>query len=136
MAMIFGSVSHGSSVLAVLLDRALISFALGNSGRVDMIAGGEDVCLNLLLHFVGLGILEAELFQKSLAGYSGFVKCALLRLADKLFLLVDKSDLDSLVSVVLLGLDLGYHARTGFKNGNRGKASVFAEDLGHTNFSG
>ena len=25
---------------------------------------------------------------------------------------------------------------TGFKNGNRGKASVFAEDLGHTNFSG
>ena len=55
MAMELGTVLHRASVLAETLDRALEAFALRNSRGIDMIAGCEDVSLDLIADLVWEG---------------------------------------------------------------------------------
>ena len=57
MTVELGTVSHGSSGLAISLDSALEAFTFGNSGSVDLVALGEDVCLNLVFYGILFRIL-------------------------------------------------------------------------------
>ena len=61
MAVILGTVSHGSSGLAVTLDRALESLPLGNSGSIYLIAVCKDISLDLLCQAVLFCIFKTEL---------------------------------------------------------------------------
>ena len=60
---------------------------------------------------------------------------ALCRLADQFVSLVNKTNLNRLVAVVLNGLNLGNHAGTSLKHGYRNQRPVFCENLGHSDFS-
>ena len=109
--MILGTMLHRSSVLTPFLDGALESMALGNGGCIYMISGCEDVSLDLLLDLILISVLERELSEVSLVLNAGFVKCAFLGLVDQLLADRLKSDLHSLIAVILFGLDLRYYAR-------------------------
>ena len=61
MTVELGTVGHGSSVLAVSSDRALIAFALGDGSDIDLVAFGEDVSLDLVFHTVISRVFKAEL---------------------------------------------------------------------------
>ena len=58
MTVELGTVSHGSSVLAMSLDGALEAFTFGNSGGINPIADGEDICLDLIFYGILAGILQ------------------------------------------------------------------------------
>ena len=57
---------------------------------------------------------------------------ALAVLLDDLVLHVDKADLDCFITIILLGLDLGYYAGSGLKYGNGDKLTVICKDLSHS----
>ena len=52
------AVSGGSTLCAKTLDNALIAMALGDTGHVDLIAGGKDVSLYLVANLQG-AVLQA-----------------------------------------------------------------------------
>ena len=52
MTVILGTVGHRAAVQAVAVDGALEAFALGDGGRIDLVAGSEDVSLDLIAQLV------------------------------------------------------------------------------------
>ncbi len=53
---------------------------------------------------------------------------------DDLVFLVNETNLNSFISVILNSLDLCYSTRSCLKNCYRSKCSVFVEDLSHSDF--
>ena len=75
-----GTMSHGSSVLSVSLDRALEAFTLGDCCGVYLIANLKDVSLDLLRRSVLAGVLKSELLYVSLSRNTGLCEMSLLSL--------------------------------------------------------
>ena len=134
MTVELGTVSHGSSVLSVSLDGALEALTFGDGRHINLVACGEDVCLNLLRQSVAFRILELQLSDVSLIGNAGLVKMAFERLVNQFLSLVYEANLYRAVSVVLHGLNLRNHTGSGLKYGNRCQYAVFVENLCHSNF--
>src|SRR5699024_2960808 len=145
-----GTMSHGSSVLSVSLDRALEAFTLGDSCGVYFIANLKDISFDLLCWSILLCVLKSELLYVSLSRNTGFCEMSLLSLCqavavndlflaafifvDDLVLLVNKSNLNCIVTVILNCLNLCYYTRTSLKNCYRCQHAVFVEDLCHSDF--
>ena len=150
MAMEFGTVSHGTSVLSESLDGALESFSFADCRSVDFVACREDISLDFLSQRILGCVFESEFSHISLAGDSGLVEVSLHRFihtmsvndfflaclvsVDDPFLLIHKTDLHRFVPVVFHGLDLSHHAGTGLKDGYRNEYAVVVEDLSHSDF--
>ena len=77
MSVELGTVSHGSSVLSVSLNRALETFSFGNRRRVDLVAGRENVSLDLILYGILFRVVKLQFADKSLVGNASLVKMAL-----------------------------------------------------------
>ena len=87
---------------------------------INLVACGEDVCLNLLRQSVAFRILKLQLSDVSLIGNAGLVKMGLLSgLFTSFSLLSTKPTCTAAVSVVLHGLNLRNHTGSGLKYGNR-----------------
>ena len=83
MTMIFRTVSHRSSELAMSLDGALEAFTFGNCSSIDMISCCKDISLDLLSNLILAGIVKSELFYKFLYSYTSLVKVAFLQFVDQ-----------------------------------------------------
>ena len=148
MTVEFGTMGHGASVLSMSFDRALETLALGDRGSIYLIACRKDIRFDLFAQFIFFGILEFEFPYISLARNAGFIKmsfhgfrCAVsvdhfffaaLILIDDSVLLIDKTYLNCLVTVVFYCFHLCYIARPCLKYRYRNQRTVFIEDLGHS----
>ena len=83
MTMIFRTVSHRSSGLAMSLDGALEAFTFGNCSSIDVISCCKDVSLDFLSNLILAGIVKSELFYKSFYSYTSFIEVAFLRFVDQ-----------------------------------------------------
>ena len=60
MAMEFGTVSHGTSVLAVSLDRALESLTFGDRGHINSVTVRKDIRLDLASKCIFFCVLQLQ----------------------------------------------------------------------------
>ena len=127
------AVSGGGTLCAKTLDNALIAMALGDTGHVDLIAGGKDVSLYLVANLQG-AVLQAELLENLLEGNICLLEMAGLRLGELGLFHVLIAQLNCGVAILFHGLQLSNGAGAGFHYGNRNDLAALIEDLGHTHF--
>ena len=113
------------------LDNACVALALGSAGDVYEVALNEHVSLDNVAELEHRAVLETELLQVLLQGVASLLQVTLLRLVQASFLNILKTELYSIVAVLLLGLELSYNARTCFDYGAGDNLAVSVEDLGH-----
>ena len=134
MTVEFRTMSHRSSALSKSLNSALETFTFGDSSCVYLIASSEDISFDFVFYVVLFRILKTELSNESLVRYASLVKVTLYRLVYKFLSLINKANLYSFVSIVLLCLNLCHYARTSLKNCYRNKNAFIVEDLSHSDF--
>ena len=116
------------------LDNALVAVALGNTGDIDHVSGGEGVSLHNVADVHASSAVQLEFLQVLLCLDAGLLQVASLRLGQLGLLDVLKAKLDGSVAVGLDGLLLSDGAGACFHNGNRDHLAALIEDLGHTHF--
>ena len=127
-----GTVAFLQAGCVEALDYASVALALGSAGNVNIIAGNEHVSLNNIAELERSAVLKTELLQVLLQGVASLLQVTLLGLVQASFLNILKTELYSIVAVLLFGLELSYNARTCFDYGAGNNLAVSIEDLGHT----
>ena len=145
------TVCHRSSALIVTLDCSLETFTFGDCCCIYLISCCEDISFDFLSQCIFFSIFKSEFFYISLSGNTCFVKvsffcfchtisvCNLfftaLVFCDNLFFLVNKSDLNCFVTVILNCFNLCYYTWSSLQYSYRNQDScLFIEDLSHSDF--
>ena len=125
------AVAGGRTALAVALDDAGVAVTLADTGDVDLVAFGEHVGLDDVADFEIAGILKTELLEVLDEAYAGGLQVTLLALAELLAGYFLVTELDCLVSFLLLGHLLHDHAGAGLDDGHGNDLASLIEDLRH-----
>lgn len=119
----------------VSLDYALETFTFRGSDNVNKFAFLEDFNSKDLAIFLLVALLKAgELGKITLRRGACLCKMALHRLRGVRFLLLTKSQLNSLIAILFDGFDLCHNTRTSFNNCARYLLAVGIKKTGHSDF--
>ena len=125
------AVAGGRTALAEALDNAGVAVTLADTGDVDLVAFREHVGLHDVADFELAGILKTELLEMLDHAHAGLLQVTLLALAELLLGYFLVTELDCLVSFLLLGHLLHDHAGAGLDDGHGNDLASLIEDLRH-----
>ena len=125
------AVSGGGTAGTMTLHNALIAVALGDTGDVHVIAGGEHGGIDLVADIELGSVVKFELFQdtQSLAGLLAVTQFGFGELALGDFI---EAQLNGNIAVLFRGLFLHDGAGACLNDSDRDDLAGFIEDLGHT----
>ena len=104
---------------------------LADTGDVDLVAFREHVGLHDVADFELAGILKTELLEMLDHAHAGFLQVTLLAVRELLLGYFFVTELDCLVSFLLLGHLLHDHAGAGLDDGHGNDLASLIEDLRH-----
>ena len=125
------AVAGGRTALAEALDNAGVAVTLADTGDVDLVAFREHVGLHDVADFELAGILKTELLEMLDHAHAGFLQVTLLAVRELLLGYFLVTELDCLVSFLLLGHLLHDHAGAGLDDGHGNDLASLIEDLRH-----